>query len=98
MDAIDIKGLNKVDLVLALHRASRPLGIGHIVAMGSPPLDHARVEGHLAQGTYFDYLDGRVMKVEVGGDMLDPRMYDRDNGAGSAAKVVAGVRGLADVC
>jgi hypothetical protein len=37
---------------------------------------------------YFDYVNGRVMKVEIGGDTLDPRLYDRDNGQGAAARAL----------
>lgn len=38
---------------------------------------------------YFDYLKGRVMKVSISGDSLDPRLYDRDNGQGAAARALA---------
>lgn len=37
---------------------------------------------------YFDYLKGRVMKVEIHGDTLDPRLYDRDNGEGAAERAL----------
>ena len=41
--------------------------------------------------TYFDYLKGRVMKIDLSGDSeLDPRLYDRDNGAGAAERAIAG--------
>lgn len=50
-------------------------------------------EDLLKEQTYFDYLHGRVMKVGLSGDTLDPRLYDRDNGKGAAlaALVNAGV-------
>lgn len=37
----------------------------------------------------FDYLHGRVMKVDIGGDTLYPRLFDRDNGNGAAARALA---------
>lgn len=37
---------------------------------------------------YFDYLHGRVMKIDLAGDELDPWAYDRDNGQGAAQEVV----------
>ena len=37
---------------------------------------------------YFDYLHGRVMKVEINGETLSPWLYDRDIGQGAAQKVV----------
>ena len=42
----------------------------------------------LEQTTRFDYLAGRVMKVELGGDTLDPWLYDRDNGRGAALEAL----------
>lgn len=37
---------------------------------------------------YFDYVDGRCMKVDLRGDTLDPTMYDRDCGQGAAARAL----------
>lgn len=41
-----------------------------------------------AERIYFDYLQGRVMKVDLAGDELDPRLYDRDNGEGAARRAI----------
>lgn len=38
--------------------------------------------------TYFDYLKGRVMKVDLCGNEFDPWLYDRDNGRGAAARAI----------
>ena len=45
----------------------------------------------LERDTYFDYLKGRVMKVDLSGNELDPYLYDRDNGEGAAERVVSGL-------
>lgn len=37
---------------------------------------------------YFDYVDGRCMKVDLSGDMLNPTSYDRDCGQGAAARAL----------
>lgn len=42
--------------------------------------------------TDFDYLQGRVMKVDLSEDTLDPWLYDRDNGQGAAERAIAEVR------
>ncbi len=39
--------------------------------------------------TYFDYLNGRVMKVDISKNQLEERFYDRDNGQGAAARALA---------
>lgn len=89
---IDIKGLDKAKLLCALYYGAKPLGYGmfHFVP---GPLDIEEAKELLSKRTYFDYLKGRVMKVELGGDILDPSMYERDNGAGSANIAVMSVDG-----
>ena len=37
---------------------------------------------------YFDYLHGRVMKVDVRENQLDLRLYDRDNGVGAGERAI----------
>jgi hypothetical protein len=41
------------------------------------------------EGYWYDYLQGRVMKIDIEGDELDPRLYDRDLGEGAAAAALA---------
>lgn len=45
----------------------------------------------------FDYLHGRVMKVELAGDTLDTYLYNRDNGAGAAEAIVAALRAKTEI-
>ena len=37
---------------------------------------------------YFDYFKGRAMKIDVGKEVLDTRLYNRDNGQGAAEEAV----------
>lgn len=39
---------------------------------------------------YFDYVNGRPLKVDLSGDEFDPYLYDRDNGEGVADKAMIG--------
>lgn len=80
---IDISKLDKADVLTALYNNSRPLGLGFLHATPGD-MTRAEAQGYLDEYTYFNYLKGRVMKVELGGDELDPRLYDRDNGRGAA--------------
>lgn len=43
----------------------------------------------LSMGTYFDYLYGRILKVDLSGDEFDERLYERDNGRDSAARAIS---------
>ena len=82
---ISIKYKDKAEVLARLYNASRPQGLGFLHAEDNDmTVEQAR--GLLDKGqVYFDYLKGRVMKVDLGGDELDTRLYDRDNGPGAAA-------------
>ena len=93
IDAIHIYGLDKAEILRRLYNAARPQGAGFLhYTPEDMTIEEARkyLEEN-APYTRFDYLGGRVMKVDVGGDELDPRLYDRDNGPGAAAAALAGL-------
>jgi len=88
--SISLVGLDKADVLAALYNASRPLGMGFI-QYDSAPMTRDEAAKFLAQDTYFDYLKGRVMKVDLSGDELDPWGYDRDNGPGAALRAIGNI-------
>lgn len=84
---IDIKELNKAEVLAALYNASKAQGMGWLHYDPSPmTVEEAQLE--LNSHTYFDYHKGRVMKVDLGGDVLDTWGYDRDNGEGAAERAL----------
>ena len=91
MDTIDLSGLDKADVLAALYNASRAQGMGflHYEPKLMTP-DQAREL--LLSDTYFDYLKGRVMKIDLSKDTLHPGLYDRDNGKGAAARAIDPLR------
>lgn len=92
---VSIAGLDRVEVLMALYNASRPQGMGF---MHYDPKPMSREDGErlLAKTKYFDYLQGRVMKVMIDGDEIDERLYDRDNGRGSVARVIESLRKTMD--
>lgn len=97
-EAIDIKGLDKGAVLAALYNASQPLGMGFLhydPALMTADEGRALVDDQMKRTSefgqpraYFDYLKGRVMKVEVSLDTLSPGGYDRDNGQGAARRAL----------
>ena len=91
---IDIQDLDRIEVFMALYNRARPQGMGFIHYENKPM---CRVEAeHLmrsGQG-YFDYVNGRVMKIALSLDTtsISPRMYDRDNGAGAVQEVIDSLR------
>ncbi len=98
MAMVNIKGMNKAEVLLALWKASQMQGMSFLgfLASGELTLSQARKEIQERKHTsfdgmdsiYFDYLNGKVMKVDLGKDEFDPRLYDRDNGDGAAQRAI----------
>lgn len=85
---IDISQMNKAKVLVALFNRATPLGLGFL-HYNPADMTEMQAQTTLDEGqTYFDYVQGRVMKVNLGGDSLDPALYDRDNGKGAARKAL----------
>lgn len=87
---IDIKGLDKAMVLKALYDNSHHQGLGFLQAVDSFTVDDAREL--LKHQTYFDYLHGKVMKVDLSGDSFEEYLYDRDCGEGAAARAIDSIR------
>lgn len=98
MAMVNIKGMDKAEVLLALWQASQMQGMSFLGFLASGELTreqaqkevqerkHTRFDG--TDSIYFDYLNGKVMKVDLGQDEFDPRLYDRDNGEGAAQRAI----------
>jgi hypothetical protein len=91
---INISDLNKADVLAALYNAARAQGMGFL-HYDPAQMTREEAERLLVSQTYFDYVKGRVMKVNLKGDEFDPWLYDRDNGPGAAARVIDELRAAA---
>lgn len=91
-EMVDIKGLDKARVLKALYEHSHVQGNGFLQAVpdGVVTVEHCKML--LGSQTYFDYLHGRVLKVDLSRDEFDERLYDRDCGEGAAQRAVDSVR------
>ena len=94
-DTVDIKGLDKAELLAALYNNARTQGKGFFHGAASTASEMTKEDaqkfvdrGHLD----FDYLSGRTMKIDISGDTVETWLYDRDNGEGKAAEAIDAVR------
>jgi len=94
MAMVSIKGMNKADVLAGLFNAARAQGMGFMNYNGKP-MTREGAQKILDSGqTYFDYVEGRVMKVDLSkDDEFDEWGFDRDNGGGSAQRVITAIRG-----
>lgn len=82
---IDIKNINKAEVLAKLYNAARPHGMGFI-HFDPKCMSIEEAQSALDSGlTYFDYVKGRVLKIDLSGNELDPWLYDRCNGQGAMA-------------
>ena len=88
---ISIKDLNKAEVLKALYDRSHEQGMGFLQAVPKGYVTVQHCEQLLKNQTYFDYLYGRVMKVDLSGDEFNECLYDRDNGPGAALRAVESV-------
>ncbi|MCX6864785.1 MAG: hypothetical protein NTV46_00960 [Verrucomicrobia bacterium] len=92
-EPIDISKLDKAEVLAALYNASRMQGISFLANTYKGATDAAWAQREIdargdGQNLYFDYLNGRVMKINLGRDLLEVRLFDRDNGEGAAARAL----------
>ena len=86
---INIEGVDKAELLAALFNGSQQQGMGFLDPKGAKAMTVEDARSIIDSGDLdFDYLHGRVMKIGLGGDKLDPWLYDRDNGEGAALGAV----------
>ena len=95
---INIDGMDKAKVLAALYNNSQQMGMGFMNPAGASQMTEADAQKHIDHlvnnryPLYFDYLQGRVMKVDLSGDTFNPRLYDRDNGDGAAERAVNSIR------
>lgn len=90
---INIKHISKAKVLAALYNGSKVKGLGFLQAKSGQMTEEDAQEildEYQEQGLdlYFDYLHGKVMKIDLTGDEFNPRLYDRDNGEGRAAEII----------
>lgn len=95
MTDIDITGINKTKLLIALYAGANPQGMGYLQYDPAPMTEQEAAALMEAQHGRFDYVKGRVLKVNLSRDTLSPYLYDRDNGHGACASIVASVKSAA---
>lgn len=73
----------------ALYEQSHLQGLGFLQAVSDEKVTVEHCRELLNHSTYFDYLYGKIMKVDLkSDDGFEERLYDRDNGVGAAQRAI----------
>ena len=90
---MDIAGLDKAVVLAALYNRARTQGLGILrFTPDDMTVEEARTILKENPEMYFDYLKGRVMKVDLSEDDVHTALYNRDNGFEAAEKVIEAIR------
>lgn len=89
---IDITGLEKGAVLAVLFNSATSRSLGSLNAHPKPMTSKIGAKVIAETGPEFDYLQGRVLKIDLSGDEFDEALYDRDNGAGTAQAAVVALR------
>ena len=100
MTRINIQDADKAEVLAALFNASQQQGLGLLNPDGAKGMTVEEARECLQRGDdsmfgspgYFDYLKGRVLKVDLGGTDFNPTLYDRDNGLGAAERALSTIK------
>jgi hypothetical protein len=86
---IKIKNKNKAKILAALYNNAKPQGPGFL-HYNPKMMTEEDAQSLLDAGQKeFDYLQGRVMKIDLSGKILDTTLYNRDNGEGMAETILS---------
>lgn len=99
---IDISKFDKAEVLAALYNASKPQGLGFLHYTPEPMSREQAAElleppRDCPWPLSFDYLKGRVMKVDLSGDSFNEWGYDRDNGDGAASRALANLKPVKEI-
>jgi hypothetical protein len=90
---MNIKNINKAKILSALYNHAQIQGLGRLGA-DNKDMSEGEAQSILDYGkTYFDYFNGRVMKIDLSGDELRTDLYNRDNGKDAAEKIICQLTG-----
>lgn len=90
---VSISNKDKAEVLASLYNKSHPQGLGFL-HFDSTPMSIDEAREILKTQTYFDYLKGRVMKVDLSSDQVNTWGYNRDNGELAAEKAIAACKNI----
>ena len=79
-----ITGLNKAEVLVALYNRAKTVPVTQRYYDSNLNLSLEKAAELLKQNKYFDYLNGKVLKIDLSIDEIETSLYNRDNGENAA--------------
>lgn len=89
---MNIANHSKAKVLAALFNNAKPLGMGFLHYEPEHVMDENEAAKLLKSQTYFDYHEGRLMKVDLSKDELRTDLYNRDNGVDAAENAINSIK------
>ena len=89
---MNIAGLDKAVVLASLYNRSFQQGMGVLDKNGRQEMNVEQARKHLDLTHDFDYLNGRVMKIDLSSAEVDTWLYNRENGEGAAERIIEQIR------
>ena len=94
---MNISNLDKAEVFAALYNAAKVEKYGFFFHHPCLVLDREQAAQLLSITTNFDYLNGKVLKIDLSGDELDTYLYNRKNGPNAAENALKPLLGQQSV-
>ncbi len=110
---MNISGLSKAKVLAALYNRAQAQGMGLLRYNPTPMTEAMATQVITERGDdpaadfvvslggqgrlYFDYVGGRVMKIDITDDEVETDQYNRSNGPNAAEETVAALRAMDEV-
>jgi len=86
---MNISGMDKARVLMTLYNGSKQQGFGlyNLHGKKAMTLDEAQyiIDNY---GMNYEYLNGRIMKIDISGDEVHTSAYNRDVGEGAAERLI----------
>ena len=92
-DVVDISNKDKAEVLAALYNRAHPRGVG-ILDYNPSQMSIEEARNLLKENSYFDLINGRVMRVNLSSNVLITYAYNRENGDGSAERIISHCRNI----
>ena len=92
INMVDIAGINKEVLLETLWNNSRPIPFYRKYKVNPPNFDIKKAMKQVKDDGYADYILGRLIKVNIESDSVDPEIYNENNGKGKLQIIIKKLR------
>ncbi len=92
-NVVDISNKLKDEVLLNLYNNAHSRGLG-FSNYNPKPMNRKEAQDLLKRFTYFGYLPGRSLQIDLTYDIIDTSTYNKNNGAGAAEKAISLCRNI----